>query len=403
MARTIAIVGASLAGVRAAEALRDEGFEGRIRLIGDEQHAPYDRPPLSKQVLNGEWEQERAALRVSGGGSVADLDLDWVQGVPAVEADLRGRRVRLLDGEEVDFDGLVIATGASSRKLATAVPAHGVHYLRTMGDCLAVRRSLIAGVGRLLVVGAGFIGSEVASAARRMGVDVCVVEPAAVPLQRALGTAVGELCARLQIAHGVDLRLGIVVEEFVASQAGQVTAARLSDGSTVECDLVVIGVGARPNTDWLAGSGLDIADGVLCDATCQAAPGVVAAGDVARWPSARFSEILRIEHWSNAQEQGAHAGRTLHRVLNHERADVYDPVPTFWSDQFESTIQLAGRCTSVDEIAVVDGSLEAGEVVVLYRRGDRIVGVLGIDRPKLVMRFRKLIQANASWKEALAQ
>jgi 3-phenylpropionate/trans-cinnamate dioxygenase ferredoxin reductase subunit len=273
----------------------------------------------------------------------------------------------------------------------------GLHLLRTLDDCLALRAELDATPQRVVVVGAGFIGAEVAATARQRGLDVTLLEALATPLQRALGDEMGTVCADIHREQGVDLRLSTGVTGFVDDGHGRLRGLRLSDGTTIETDVAVVGVGVAPNTGWLEGSGLTIDNGVVCDETCLAAPGVVAAGDIARWPNIRFDEVMRVEHWENAQEQGAHAARRLLGNL-----EPYQPVPWFWSDQYDRKIQLAGRSGPEDEVAIVDGSLEERRFVALYGRAGRLVGVLGFNRPAQVMRYRQQIALGTSWADALA-
>ena len=265
--QSIVVVGASLAGCRAAEALREEGFDGRVVLIGDEAHRPYDRPPLSKQVLAGSWSTDRIELPAVG----ADLDLEWRLGTRATGLDLAARRVALDAGEDVAFDGLVIATGATPRTVPVPDGMAGVHTLRTLDDCLALRAELERGPGRVVVVGAGFIGAEVAATCRERGSPVTMVEALPAPLARVLGEVIGGTCADLHRDHGVDVRTGV----GVAGLAGgaRVEQVQLGDGSAVDADVVVVGVGVTPLTGWLEGSGLTLDDGVVCDETCLAAPG----------------------------------------------------------------------------------------------------------------------------------
>ncbi|HEX6424200.1 MAG TPA: FAD-dependent oxidoreductase [Acidimicrobiales bacterium] len=414
----ILVVGASLAGLRAAEELRHQGFAGRITVVGDEPHLPYDRPPLSKQVLAGEWEVERIALAVAAEGGLDALDLDWRLGAQAVALDPAIREVTLAGGERVPYDGLVVATGAAPRELPGTEPLTGVHTLRTLDDCLALRRRLDAGARRVVVVGAGFIGSEVAATCRTAGCEVTLLEALPVPLGRALGDEMGAVMGQLHRDHGVDLRLGVGVAGFEGD--GRVERVRLVDGAAVDADLVVVGIGVTPNTGWLEGSGLALDDGVVCDATTLAAPGIVAAGDVARWPSHRFGELMRVEHWDNAIAMGEHAARRLlaepavssvapsgatgGHVAPGSASGLaaYDPVPWFWSDQYDRKIQLAGRSSGADEVAVVDGSPAERRFVALYRRGDRLAGVLAMNRPRLLVTYRRLVERGASWDEALA-
>ncbi|HEX9549076.1 MAG TPA: FAD-dependent oxidoreductase [Acidimicrobiales bacterium] len=390
---TIVIVGASLAGLRGAEMLRREGYEGRIVLIGAEQHLPYDRPPLSKQFLAGSMDWENVTLRADDG-----LDVDWRLATRATGLDLQRRVVNVESGgsaEDVSFDGLLIATGAHPRMLPGLPELDGVFVLRTADDCLALRDALAAGP-RVAVVGAGFIGSEVAATCHGRGLDVTVIEALPVPLGRAIGEDLGRRCAQLHRDHGVDLRLGVGVDGLVGT--GRVEGVRLADGSVIPADVVVIGVGVAPTTGWLEGSGLDLADGVRCDQWCRAlaggqpVPGVVAAGDVARWDHPGLGEAIRVEHWTNAVEQGQAAAQVL---LHGTAAPTFDPVPYFWSDQYDTKIQFVGR--TGPDIMVVDGSLDDDRFVVAYGRDGRLVGALGFSRPAVVMKHRTLIASGAEF------
>ena len=392
--KSVTIVGASLAGMRAAETLRREGFDGTVTLIGDETDAPYDRPPLSKQVLAGEWEPQRIALYDDE--TLADLQLTWRLGARAVGFEAATRTVTLAGGEQLSADGVVIATGARTRTLPGTGDLAGVYTLRTLADSLAIRTEFDATPGRVVVVGAGFIGAEVAATARGRGLDVTMVEMADTPLERVLGAELGRVCAEVHTDHGVDLRLGVGVESITG--AGRVEQVTLSDGTRLDADVVVVGVGVIPNTEWLEGSGLDIDNGVVCDETCLAAPGVVAAGDVARWPNRLFGQSIRVEHWDNAIAQGIAAAQ---RLLAGEAAEPFAPVPWFWSDQYDRKIQLAGRSGPDDEVVVVTGSTEERRFAAIYGRAGRIVAVLGFNRPRHVMQYRRLIARGASWEEAL--
>ena len=394
--RTIVIVGASLAGLRAAEALRHESYDGRLVMIGDEPHLPYDRPPLSKELLAGEWEAEQIALRKQ---PYDDLDLDLRLGRRAAGLDLAARAVDLDGDERIAFDGLVIATGARPRTLPDMPPLDGIFVLRTLDDSLAIRARLDARP-RVVVIGAGFIGSEVAATCRQRGLDVTVLEMLPVPMVRAVGPVVGEVCGRLHHDHGVDLRCGVTVTGFEGHD--RVERVRLSDGSAIDADVVVVGVGVVPATDWLEGSGLTLDDGVVCDETCLAAPGIVAAGDVARWPNPLFDgESMRVEHWTNATEQGVAAARRL--LASDAAAEAYAPVPFVWSDQYDVKIQVVGCIHSDDEVVVADGSFAERRFVALFGRGDRLVGALGFSRPRIVMQYRRMIAERASWDDALAR
>jgi NADPH-dependent 2,4-dienoyl-CoA reductase/sulfur reductase-like enzyme len=394
--RTIVIVGASLAGLRAAETLRREGFDERVVLVGAESHLPYDRPPLSKELLAGELEPEHVALRKQ---PYDDLELDLRLGRHATGLDVAARTVALDGGETVAFDGLVVATGSRPRTLPGTPSLDGIFVLRTLDDCLAIRSRLEAGP-RVVVIGAGFIGSEVAATCRGRGLDVTVLEMLPTPLARAIGPVVGAACGRLHWDHGVDLRCGVTVAGFEGRD--RVERVRLADGDAIDADVVVVGVGVAPETDWLAGSGLTLDDGVVCDATCLAAPGVAAAGDVARWPNPLFDgESMRVEHWTNATEQGVAAARRL-LVEDASAAELFDPVPFVWSDQYDVKIQVVGVIRGDDEVAVVDGSLDDHKFVAVFGRGGRLVGALGFSRPRVVMQYRRLIAERASWDEALA-
>lgn len=395
MRDSITIVGASLAGLRAAETLRRDGFEGRISLIGDEPHQPYDRPPLSKQVLAGDWDPERAVLTPAE--KLEPLGLDLRLGVRATGLDVAARSLEV-DGVPEPFDGLLIATGARCRTLPGTAHLAGVHTLRTLDDCLAIRSALDAGADRMVVIGAGFIGAEVASVARGRGVSVTLVEALPAPFERVLGEQMGAVVADVHVANGVDLRCGVGVSS-VEGEPGDMTVT-LADGTGIDTDLVVVGIGVVPNTDWLEGSGLTIDDGVACDPTCLAAPHVVAAGDVARWTNPRTGESMRVEHWDNAVEQGRHAVRRL--LIPDEEAEAFAPVPWFWSDQYDRKIQLAGRPHPDDDVQVVDGSTDEHRFVAFYGRQGRFTAVLAMNRPRHVMQGRGLLEQGTGWDEALA-
>lgn len=403
----IVVVGASLAGFRAAEALRTQGFDGALTLVGEEVHAPYDRPPLSKQVLTGEWEPERTALpsaAQAGDGDGAEA-FDWRLGTPAVGLDLSTREVALADGARLGYDGLVIATGCRPRTIG-GEGVDGVHVLRTLDDAVALRAELDAGPRRVVVIGAGFIGSEVAASCRARDIDVTIVEALPVPLERVLGADMGALVADLHRDHAVDLRLGVGVDGFESAEGTggveHVTGVRLADGTTVAASVVVVGIGVVPSTEWLDGSGLTLDNGVVCDATCLAATGVVAAGDVARWPNLRFGgELMRVEHWDNALEMGVAAATRL-LAADEASAVPYEPVPWFWSDLYDRKIQLAGRSGPDDEVQVVHGDVAERRFVALYGRGGRLVGALGWNRPRHVMQWRQRLTEGMDWADALA-
>ena len=392
--KSVAVIGASLAGLRAVETLRGEGFEGALHLIGDEGALPYDRPPLSKQVLSGEWDSDR--VRLVSAEALGELQVTQHLGDPAASLDAGTRRVTLASGVELDVDGVVIATGARTRTIETDL--QGVHTLRTRGDAEAIAKAFDGEPSRVAVVGGGFIGAEVAATARGRGIDVTIIEMSDTPFQRVLGSAVGDVVADLHRDHGVELRTGIGCAGFHGG-GGSIEAVELTDGSMVEADLVVVGIGVIPNTEWLEGSGLVLDDGVLCDETLLAAPGVVAAGDVVNWPNPRFGEMMRVEHWDNAVTSGQHAAR---RLLHGDAAGVYDPVPWFWSDQYDRKLQLAGRTTNYDSFQLVEGDYASRRFAVLYGRDGQFSAVFAMNRPRHVVKYRQLLRSGATWDEALA-
>ncbi len=396
-ARNYVIVGTSLAGLSAAETLRSSGYEGQLVMVGQENHMPYDRPPLSKQVLNGKWAPEQAFLREEA--DYDKLGAVWKLGRRAASLDLQARAVILEDGESIAFDGLVIATGAAPRRLPGIADLEGVHVLRTLDDAMAIRKQLEGGP-RVCVVGAGFIGAEVAAACRARGLEVTVIEAMAAPLAQILPPELASACVRLHRDHGVDLRCGATVEGFEGH--GRVEAVRLAGGQRVAADVVIVGIGVIPETGWLASSGLIIDNGLVCDATlATAVPGIVAAGDVARWPHALFGETMRIEHWTNALDQGAAAARRLLR--GDDYTQPFAPVPYVWSDQYETKIQMVGRIKSSDEVRVVHGSPEDGRFVALTGRAGRLVGAMAFNEPRKLMGWRQPIAAGTPWSDALAK
>ncbi len=391
---TIVVVGASLAGLRAVETLRGDGYDGRLVLIGAEAHLPYDRPPLSKELLRGEWGEERLALRRR---DYAELELDLRLGRRATALDAKARQVALDDGTRVGWDGLLIATGAAPRPLPGAKPLEGVHLLRTLDDALALRADLEATPGRVVVVGAGFIGSEVAASCRQRGLEVTLVEPLPAPMERGLGREMGGLMADVHRDQGVDLRLETGVDGLHGG--ARVEGVQLSDGTRLDADVVVVGIGVTPVTDWLESSGLELDDGVVCDATCATGiPGIVAAGDVARWHHPVYGRAIRIEHWTNAVEQGVAAAK---RLLG--SAAPFAAIPLFWSDQYDCKIQLAGLPELDGASRVVHGSLEARKFVRLYEKGGRLYAALGFNQARRMVGYRRMIAEGASFEDALAQ
>lgn len=391
MTGRLVVVGASLAGLRAVEGARKAGFDGAITLVGAEPHLPYDRPPLSKAFLNGDIAAPTfRPVEVLTEELGAELRL----GVPATGLDTT-RRVVEVDGQDIGYDGLVLATGAHARQLPALSGLDGVHTLRTLDDALAVRAALSENP-RVVVIGAGFIGSEIASAARKRGLSTVVLEALPTPLVRAIGEELGAACSALHVEHGTDLRCGARVVGLEGTT--RVEAVVLDDGSVLPADLVVVGAGATPATEWLAGSGVETDDGILCDETlATSAPDVYAAGDVARWHNPLFERRMRLEHWTSAAEQGSVAGAA---AAVPGAAKPYSTVPYFWSDWYGHRIQFVG-VPSADETRTVLEDPGAGRFVSLYRQGDRLAGVLSLNGQREIMKFRALVARRASWGEAL--
>lgn len=374
MDERIVVVGGSLAAARALQALRREGHTGPITVIGAEDHwPPYDRPPLSKQVLVGALDPERVRLRLPD-----DAELTVLTGRRATGLALDRSAVEVDDGSNVEYDKLVIATGGVPRLLPGADDLAGTHVLRTLDDSLGLARAL-HDARQVAVVGAGFIGCEVASACRTMGVEVTMIDAVSFPLAP-LGPVVGDHLSTVLRDNGVDLHLGVAVAGLVGND--QVEGVLLADGTAVAADLVVVGIGMAPATDWLRSSGLTLDDGVVCDATCLAVGGgrkVAAAGDVARWDHPRVGSI-RLEHWANATEQASHAVRAL--VHGPEVAGPFAPVPYFWTDQFGLKLQVVGFCDPNDSVEVIEGSLSDNRFVAAYVRGGAVNGVLCVNMPR---------------------
>lgn len=386
----LVVVGASLAGLRAVEAARAAGFTGSLTLVGAEEHLPYDRPPLSKALLDSAIDPIHPPYRSES--ELADLGVTLRLGAPATGLDPDADEVLLGDGR-LPFTALVVATGSTPRTLPLS-PLPGVHVLRTIDDALAVRQALDAGASTV-VVGGGFIGSEVASAARARGLPVTIVEAADVPLVRAVGARLGSVCSALHEQNGTQVRLGTSVVELRGD--ARVQEVVLSDGTLLAADLVVVGIGADPATGWLDGSGVEVANGVLCDATLRSSrAGVWAAGDIARWRNALFGTSMRLEHWTSAAEQGALAARN---ALDPAAAKEYSTVPYFWSDWYGRRLQMVG--VAADDVELF-GAPGDPTWVALYRRGDLLCGALTLDLPGRIMKLRRLIAGGGSYDDALA-
>ncbi|MFE4254601.1 NAD(P)/FAD-dependent oxidoreductase [Streptomyces sp. NPDC056910] len=374
--RTVTVVGASLAGLYAARELRAQGFDGRLVIVGEEPHRPYDRPPLSKDFLLGKAGEDQLAL--SDVDETLELGAEWMFGVRARGLDARGRTVLLEDGRTVSTDGVVIATGASARRLPGPALT-GVHTLRTLDDARSLRAELLRGARRVVVIGGGFIGAETASSCAALGHFVTVVEAAPLPLLPQLGPEMAAVCAGLHARGGVELATGVGVAALHGDSA--VHGVELADGRVLPADVVVVGIGAVPNTGWLAGSTLALHDGVLCDDGCVTAlPQVVAVGDVARVGGARA------EHWTSATAQPRVAVRNL---LAGRAVETVRPLPYFWSDQYGSRIQFAGRRKDGDLVRVVEGAVEDGSFLALYERAGVTTAALAVDRPRPFTRVRR--------------
>ncbi|MBG6237239.1 NADPH-dependent 2,4-dienoyl-CoA reductase/sulfur reductase-like enzyme [Mycetocola sp. CAN_C7] len=387
----IVIVGASAAGITTAAALRRNGYDRELTLVDAETHRPYDRPPLSKHLLSGEWDAERLLLK-----SEADLDEMAVgirPGTTVTDVDLPGRRLTLGHGDDIAFDRLVLATGVTPRRLPHSSGVAGVHTLRTLDDATTLSAELQPG-RRLVVVGGGFLGTEVAATAVRLGVDVTIVAGTATLLERSLGVLVGEQVAHLHRANGVKLHIGPAsVVTSVDEIGGRVSGVTLLDGSVLHADVVFLAIGAAPRLGWLGSSGLSIGDGIECGPDLSAAPGVYAAGDVARWENPLFGRSMRVEHRTNATEQGMHVAK---RLLDGEQT-AFASVPYFWTDQYDLKLQVHGWLRGFDEVRVIEGSFEERRMIAVFRRGDRLTGVLGIGAAKAVRQWRQHVLDGQPW------
>ncbi|WP_129789011.1 NAD(P)/FAD-dependent oxidoreductase [Promicromonospora panici] len=379
---SVLVVGASAGGLTTAEALRRKGFEGRITLLGDEPHLPYDRPPLSKQVLSGAWEPARARLRPEP--ALRALDADLVLGDPAVALDAANRTVWTESGRVLGADEIVIATGVQARVFPGQPDLSGVHVIRTLDDAVALRTEL-ATARRLVVVGDGVLGAEVAATGRGLGLDVTLAGPQSVPMESQFGAWAGARLGELHTEQGVTLRLGTGVREL-AAEAGRVVGVLLESGEQLPADVVVVAIGGVPATGWLVGSGLTCENGVVCDAMCRAADGIYAVGDVARWRHQGLGALLRLENRTNATEQ---AVAVAANILGADQP--YVPVPYFWTDQYDVKVMVHGLVPAGAEIEVVEGDPAARRFVALCRTDGVARGVLGWNMPKQTRLHRQRV------------
>ncbi|MBA3367552.1 MAG: FAD-dependent oxidoreductase [Geodermatophilaceae bacterium] len=403
MPSVVVIVGASVGGVRTAQALRRESYQGRIVLVGAESDLPYDKPPLSKQYLGGQWTAERVALLTEDAAKDAEIELRL--GVAAEHLDVAGKQVVLSDGERIDYDAVVLATGSYARPSPWPVES-GVHVLRTIGDSKALADDL-ADEGPVVVVGGGFIGAEVAATAISLGREVTIVDPLEVPVGRVVGNEIGALFTDLHHRNGVSTHFGTGVES-VEGSAGDLTV-RLTDGQTLEAATVVVGIGARPNDEWLASSGLLVDDGVVCDEYCRAvdAASVFAVGDIARWMHLGHGERCRVEHWTNAVDQ---ASCVAHNIAHPDDLRPYRPVEYVWSDQYDWKIQIVGRPARGTGHQLIgdlgrpaDPDAATPRAVALYSDGaGQLIGAVIVNWPKALIASRKLLAAGTAFADAVA-
>ena len=390
--QTHVIVGAALAGAKAAETLRTEGFDGRIVLVGAEPERPYERPPLSKEYLRGEAERE--TVYVHEAGYYDEHDIELRSGVEVTEISPGDRRVTLAGGEEIGYDALLLTTGAEPRRLP--IPGgdlEGVCVLRSVADSDALRERLDGG-GRVVVVGAGWIGSEVAASARQRGLEVVLVEPQTVPLERVLGAEVGAFYRDVHAAHGVELHMDTGVEGFEGD--GAVQRVRTSKGDALECDFVVVGVGVAPRTGLAERAGLEVDNGIVVDGGLRAsAPGVFAAGDVAHFQHPLYGP-LRVEHWHNALEQGPTAARSM---LGQDV--VYDRIPYFFSDQYDVGMEYAGATPRGYDEVVFRGEREGGEFIAFWLLEGVVQAAMNVNVWDVTDTLQAIIRAQATIDRAL--
>lgn len=383
--RSVVIVGTGAAGYAVAEGLQLEKFDGAVTLVGAESGDPYDRPPLTKEILAGKWEPERAALLAAK--RVAPLHPTVKSGVAAQAVDLAARTLALANGETLPYDALVVATGVYPRTLPHPRGAN-VHVIRTMEHSLALRAQLREGT-RLVVVGGGFLGLEAAATARRLGAEVWVVEPIpGPPLAARIGDAAAAKLLGLHVDNGVRVQTGVGVEEIGATAEGATTVT-LADGSRLDADVVLISIGAAPMVEWLQGSGLELDNGLVCDEYCSAGNGVWGAGDVASWLHLGYQRRIRLEHRTNAQEQGQHVAAN---ILGANQP--FKPVPYFWTDQYDARIQVGGIIPPESTPEIVEGSPDEASFVQTFSLDGKMVGVLGWNAARAAMTYRRQLSAD---------
>lgn len=387
--RQIVVVGASLAGVHAAEALRERGFDGELTLVSADTELPYDRPPLSKEVLLGTMAAEQLLLHPSSWYEERGIGLRL--GTAARGLDVTGGRLALSDGSEIPYDGMVLATGSLARRLPDSPGGSRVHVLRTIEDAFDLRPELIPG-RHLVMIGGGFIGLEVAGVARQLGLEVTLIEHSSTPLARAFGGEVGTWYRRLHERNGVRLVCERSVDSFQNGLGGIMVT--LSGGERINGDIVAAGIGSTPAIAWLAGSAVDILNGVVCTPELRtSAPNIVAAGDIAQWRNPVFDEEMRVEHWSNAVDQGRHAAATL---LG--EPVPFASVPYFWTDQHDTKMRFVGRSVGATDARIE--TISDDKLVVTFGRNGVLTGAVCVGSPRQLAKYKVEIQNRRPWEDA---
>jgi 3-phenylpropionate/trans-cinnamate dioxygenase ferredoxin reductase subunit len=401
--RPVVVIGASMGGLRVAETLRKNGYSGALTVIGDEPYPPYNRPPLSKEVLATQVDLEAVAFPI--GESLEDVT--WITGNGVASADLSGQTLNLQDGSEIEYETLIIATGLRSRRLDEfATPTDGRFAIRSLDDAIALRQAIEPGA-RVVIYGAGFIGCETAATARKLDADVTVVGKGEVPMLRPLGRQLAEDIQHRQEAHGVKFEMNARVVELLGD--GSITGVKLDDGKTIECDVLVESIGSLPNTEFLEGNDIDIESGIRVNENLQALrvdgapwPNVYAIGDVASFPIPQFdSRIRRVEHWNIPTEMARRVGKLValqiqgdEEGLSEEYAKGFSPIPSFWSDQFEVSLLSYGLLDQAKEIRLLEGEV-GGDCLYGYYRDDAMVGVCGVGMRQKVMSYRNKVGLDA--------